>query len=425
VILGVLVVSALIGAVNGAMVVRLRIHPLIATLISFNLLSGAALVYTTGPVGGIPSEMVAAMHERFLGLPYPVWVVVVLLVALGTMLTRTRFGRNAYAVGGDAEVARRAGVNADAVRFLMLVLCSMLAGAAGIVLAFRQGIGDPRVAQGLELESIVAVVIGGVSIFGGRGSLIGMLGGVVFLNILRNAMNLQGVDPAAAGRLRRPRHRGGGALHEEGGMSFRRLVGFGEAMLRMTVRDGGAIETTTSFDCSVGGAELNACIAAVRAGMPATWVSALPDDPLGRLVRRHVRANGVDAEILTVGQARLGLYVLEMAPQPRPLRITYDRKGSAFALLDPDRIEWRTLLGPDACLLLTGITPPLGSGPRKGVEDALAAAPEVGAIVALDVNYRSALWSRDEASRWLGNVLPRWTCLGRTDDLSAAGLEGE
>jgi ribose transport system permease protein len=195
VILGVLVVSALIGAANGAMVVRLRIHPLIATLISFNLLSGAALAYTTGPVGGIPSEMVAAMHEGFLGLPYPVWVVVALLVALGTMLTRTRFGRNAYAVGGDTEVARRAGVNADAVRFRMLVLCSVLAGAAGIVLAFRQGIGDPRVAQGLELESIVAVVIGGISIFGGRGSLIGMLGGVVFLNILRNAMNLQGIDP--------------------------------------------------------------------------------------------------------------------------------------------------------------------------------------------------------------------------------------
>ncbi|MGZ8593277.1 MAG: PfkB family carbohydrate kinase, partial [Actinomycetota bacterium] len=93
-------------------------------------------------------------------------------------------------------------------------------------------------------------------------------------------------------------------------MSFRRLVGFGEAMLRLTVRDGRAIETTTSLDCSVGGAELNACIAAVRAGMPATWVSALPDDPLARLVRRHVRACGVDAEIVTVEEARLGLYFL-------------------------------------------------------------------------------------------------------------------
>jgi ribose/xylose/arabinose/galactoside ABC-type transport system permease subunit len=194
VILGVLAVGALIGCVNGAMVVWLRFHPLIATLITFNLLSGAALAYTTGPTGGIPSGTVAAMKESFLGLPYPVWVVIALLIVQGTMLTRTRFGRNAYAVGGDAEVARRAGVNPDAVRFRLLVLCSVLAAAAGIVLAFRQGVGDPRVAEGLELDSIVAVVIGGVSIFGGRGSLLGVLGGVVFLNILRNAMNLQGVD---------------------------------------------------------------------------------------------------------------------------------------------------------------------------------------------------------------------------------------
>jgi 2-dehydro-3-deoxygluconokinase len=208
-------------------------------------------------------------------------------------------------------------------------------------------------------------------------------------------------------------------------MSFRRLVGFGEAMLRMTVRDGGSIETATSLDCSIGGAELNACIAAVRAGMPATWVSALPDDPLARMVRRHVRANGVDAEIVTVGQARLGLYFLEMAPPPRPLRITYDRKRSAFALLDPDRIDWETLLGPDACLLLTGITPPLESGPWKGVEDALAASRAAGATVALDVNYRSALWPRDEASRWLRAVLPEVDVLSAgPDDLAAVGLEG-
>jgi 2-dehydro-3-deoxygluconokinase len=209
-------------------------------------------------------------------------------------------------------------------------------------------------------------------------------------------------------------------------MSFRRIVGFGEAMLRLTVRGGGAIETATTLDCSVGGAELNACIAAARAGMPATWVSALPDDPLARLVRRHVRANGVDAEILTVEQARLGLYFLEMAPPPRPLRITYDRKGSAFALLDPDRIDWPSLLGPDVCLLLTGITPPLGNGPRKAVEDALAAARDAGALVALDVNYRSALWSREEASRWLSAVLPEVDVLSAgPDDLSATGLEGE
>ncbi len=107
------------------------------------------------------------------------------------------------------------------------------------------------------------------------------------------------------------------------------------AMLRMTVRRGVALETTTSFEGSVGGAELNACIAAVRAGMPATWVSALPDNSLGRHVRRHVRANGVEAVAVTRPQARLGLYFLEMESPPRSLRITYDRMGSASRCSSP------------------------------------------------------------------------------------------
>jgi ribose transport system permease protein len=195
VIVLVLGVAALIGAVNGALVVRLRFHPLIATLITFTVLRGIALAYTQGPVGGVPSEASRYVHAQVLGVPYPVWLTLVLLAVFGVVLTRTRFGLNAYAVGGDAEVARRAGVNPEWVRFRMLVLCSMMAGLAGIMLAFRQGIGDPRVAEGLELNSIVAVVIGGVSIFGGRGTLLGVMGGVVFLNILRNAMNLQGVNP--------------------------------------------------------------------------------------------------------------------------------------------------------------------------------------------------------------------------------------
>jgi ribose transport system permease protein len=195
----VLAVAALVGAVNGAMVVLLRFHPLIATLIMFTVLRGVALAYTQGPIGGIPTEASRYVHAQLLGVPYPVWCVFVLLGLFGVLLTRTRFGLNAYAVGGDAEVARRAGISPEWVRFRMLVLCSTMAGLAGIMLAFRQGIGGPRGAEGLELNSIVAVVIGGVSIFGGRGTLLGVMGGVVFLNILRNAMNLQGVSPLAQG----------------------------------------------------------------------------------------------------------------------------------------------------------------------------------------------------------------------------------
>lgn len=195
----VLAVSALIGLLNGLMVTRARFNPLIATLIMFTVLRGVALAYTQGPVGGIPGDVTRLFYTQALGLPYPTWGFLVLAGTMAVVLGRTRFGRNAYATGGDDEVARRAGVGVAWVRIRMMMLCSVFAGLAGIALAFRQGVGDPRVAEGLELTSIVAVVIGGVSIFGGRGNVWGVLGGVVFLGVLRNAMNLQDVDPLFQG----------------------------------------------------------------------------------------------------------------------------------------------------------------------------------------------------------------------------------
>jgi ribose/xylose/arabinose/galactoside ABC-type transport system permease subunit len=195
----VLLVSAGIGAFNGFAVVRLRFHPLLATLITYTVLQGVALVYTQGPVGGIPSEVTRYVHTGVLGITYPVWFLILMIAVFAVMLGWTRFGRSAYAVGGDADVARRAGIDAGSVRFRMMMLCSVMAGLAGIMLVLRQGIGDPRVAGGLELNSIVAVVIGGVSIFGGRGNLVGVLGGIVFLSIMRNSMNLQGIDPLLQG----------------------------------------------------------------------------------------------------------------------------------------------------------------------------------------------------------------------------------
>lgn len=198
-ILVVLVVAAVIGLANGLMVVKADFNPLIATLISFTVLRGVALAYTREPIGGVPFDVTQYLYETVLGIPYPAWGMLLLAVAVAVLLGRTRFGRSAYAVGGDEEVAHRAGVDVGWVRIRMMMLCSIFAGLAGVTLAFRQGVGDPRVAEGLELTSIVAVVVGGVSIFGGRGNVWGVVGGVMFLSVLQNAMNLQGVDPLFQG----------------------------------------------------------------------------------------------------------------------------------------------------------------------------------------------------------------------------------
>lgn len=211
-------------------------------------------------------------------------------------------------------------------------------------------------------------------------------------------------------------------------MAYTRLLAFGEAMLRMSVRPGSALESAESFDVTVGGAELNAAIAAARAGMPATWVSALPEGALGRRVVRHARANGVEVRsipLTTPAQARLGVYFLELATSPRPPRIIYDRAGSAFSRLQAAAIPWQQWLDADTCLVISGITPPLGDGPAAALDSAVAAARACGATVALDVNYRSALWTREDAGKWLHELLPQVDILsaGRTD-LRCAGFDG-
>lgn len=147
----------------------------------------------------LPSRRSVYSTSRMASGPKGRLTTAILTIVIGVMLARTRFGRRPYAVGGDANVALRAGVSPGSVQIRMMVLCSTMAGLAGVALAFRQGIGGPRAGDGLELLSIVAVVIGGVSIFGGRGHIFGVAGGVVFLTILRNAMNLQGVDALLVG----------------------------------------------------------------------------------------------------------------------------------------------------------------------------------------------------------------------------------
>ncbi|MFG2062456.1 ABC transporter permease [Micromonospora sp. NPDC048871] len=195
-----LLVCAGIGLFNGLLVTALRINSFIATLGVGLLLKGYLDSRYDGPAGSTAPALVQTLGYQRVG-PVPLAFLLLLLVAGAgwLLLSRTRFGHHLIAVGGDPEVARLSGVRNDRVRVTAYVLCSLCAGLAGIYLASRLGSGAPRVGtEGLyDLESIAAVVIGGTALAGGRGGVVGTLGGVLLLAGIDAIFNQLAVDSFA------------------------------------------------------------------------------------------------------------------------------------------------------------------------------------------------------------------------------------
>jgi ribose transport system permease protein len=187
----------LAGAVNGLLVTQARMTPLIPTLGMLSIAGGLALVITRGfPITelGPQADLFVSLGAGFVGpVPAPV-IYMVAVVLLGWLLTtRTPYGYDLYAVGGNAEAARLAGIPVARVRFVAYVASGGLAALTGILLAARLSVGDATLGQGMELSVIAAVVIGGVSLQGGRGSILGLLIGAALIGVLQNAMVIVGV----------------------------------------------------------------------------------------------------------------------------------------------------------------------------------------------------------------------------------------
>jgi 2-dehydro-3-deoxygluconokinase len=176
------------------------------------------------------------------------------------------------------------------------------------------------------------------------------------------------------------------------------VVTFGEAMLRLAAPDHQRLEQSTSFDVTVGGAELNVATGVSRLGLRARWVSQLADNPLGRIIWDRAREFGVDVSFVTWdAAARAGLYFLEAGASPRASSVLYDRADSAFSKIDPEAIDWRAALAGASVLHTSGITPALSDAAATSVRDALAAAREAGVPVSYDLNYRARLWPEERA----------------------------
>lgn len=194
VILLMVAIGSIVGCANGLLVAKARIAPFIVTLASYFILAGIAYAYTPVPIGSIPAGLSNFFFARVGPIPWFFLIVLAIGVVLSALLSRTRVGRHVYAVGGDAAIARATGINVTGITVLCYVLSAALAALAGCVLAFQAGVGTPNAGSGLELLAITTVVVGGTSLAGGRGRLIGTAGGVVLLALIRNAFLLLSIS---------------------------------------------------------------------------------------------------------------------------------------------------------------------------------------------------------------------------------------
>jgi ribose transport system permease protein len=190
-------IGAAIGLLNGVVVTILQVNPFIATLGTMVLFRGATMLATNGQpvVGehGLPDAFLGFATERLLGIPYLVWLPILLFAVFAWVLHRTAYGVRIFATGGNTEAAYLAGVRVVRIRTSAYVWCGALAGAAGMMLASRLQSGQPTAGFFYELDSIAAVVLGGAALFGGEGKLYKSIIGVFIIVVLKNALNLADV----------------------------------------------------------------------------------------------------------------------------------------------------------------------------------------------------------------------------------------
>lgn len=190
-----LVLAAAIGLVNGLVVTFTNVAPFVATLATAMLLDGVALLVLNGMSVTIGEKMQALGNSTVAGIPWLLVVAVLVLLIIGLVMRFTTFGRDAFAMGGNEHVARLSGINVPARKLALYALAGALAGLAGVMLLSRLGASAPNTA-GLQtqLTAVAAVVIGGTSLAGGRGTIVGTALGVILLGVVANALNLLQVN---------------------------------------------------------------------------------------------------------------------------------------------------------------------------------------------------------------------------------------
>lgn len=189
-------VGLVAGWINGIVITRFRVPPFVATLGMLSMARGLTQLWTGNfPITNLGDEFRFMGTGYWLGIPMPVWISAVLVLVFVGVTRRTRFGRYLYAIGGNERAALLSGIKVDRIKRMVYMLGGGLAGVAGLLLAARLDAADPKVGIGYELDSIAAVVIGGTSLSGGRGSILGTVLGCLTIGVLNNGLVLLGVSP--------------------------------------------------------------------------------------------------------------------------------------------------------------------------------------------------------------------------------------
>lgn len=194
-IIAVLILGGFVGLVNGVMVTKIGINPLVATLGTLSVSRGISLVLTEGySLSGLPQSFGAIGNDRFKGIPYMVIIALVIVLIGDLALRHTRYFRQVYYIGSNENSARLSGIPVDRVKISAYMLTAVLSALAGVIVSSRLMSGTPTAATGMELQVLAASVIGGASLTGGEGTVLGAFLGVVFVQIISNSMTILSVS---------------------------------------------------------------------------------------------------------------------------------------------------------------------------------------------------------------------------------------
>ncbi len=192
-----IVLGAILGFINGLLITKGKLAPFIVTLATMTIFRGATLVYTDGrPIAGQRDNFIFAFLGRgkVFGIPFQVILFAIIFILLLVLLKKTSLGRKVYAVGGNEKASYISGINIDKVKIFVYTISGILATISGLVLTSRLNSAQPTAGTAYEMDAIAAVVLGGTSMTGGSGSLVGTLIGILILGVLNNGLNLLGVS---------------------------------------------------------------------------------------------------------------------------------------------------------------------------------------------------------------------------------------